>query len=166
LGKVTVRVVHEAVALPWPDEYVCLYGRRFEASDLDSTSIAASASRARKRVWSRDIVLHIDGVPCVAAHSVTPLRDSKGVWRAMRSLRTRPLAELLYADRTVRRSHLVSRAAANRADPLRALVQRAINIPVAPQRLLARRSLFERHGAPLLVTECFLPAFWAMISAS
>jgi len=30
-----------------------------------------------------------------------------------------------------------------------------------PDPLLARRSVFWRHGQPLLVEECFLPMFWA-----
>jgi len=33
---------------------------------------------------------------------------------------------------------------------------------VARGTLLARRSVFWRHGQPLLVAECFLPGFWAL----
>jgi chorismate--pyruvate lyase len=35
-----------------------------------------------------------------------------------------------------------------------------------PHALVARRSVFERHGAPLMVTECMLPALWARLASS
>jgi chorismate--pyruvate lyase len=37
---------------------------------------------------------------------------------------------------------------------------------VPPHALVARRSVFERHGAPLMVTECMLPALWAHLASS
>jgi chorismate--pyruvate lyase len=33
-----------------------------------------------------------------------------------------------------------------------------------PHALVARRSVFERHREPLMVTECFLPALWAHLA--
>ena len=86
LGAVAVRVTREAVALPWADEY------------------AALGLAPRAPVWVREVVLSVDGVPFVAAHSVAPLAASAGVWQATRRLRTRPLAELLYSDSSVARS--------------------------------------------------------------
>jgi len=102
-------------------------------------------------------------VPFVAAHSVAPLAASVGVWQAMRRLRTRPLAELLYSDSTVARSALVSRRLTAR-HPLYHLAAREIG-GLPPHALVARRSVFERHGAPLMVTECMLPALWAHLAS-
>lgn len=141
LGDVRLRVTREAVDLAWPDECAVL------------------RVASRTRVWVREVVLDVNGVPFVAAHSIAPLRASRGVWQSMRRLSTRPLAELLYADSTVTRSVLVSTALAAR-HPLAALARRQIDGP-APRILLARRSVFVRHGAPLMVTECMLPALWA-----
>ncbi|RZF24613.1 chorismate lyase [Paraburkholderia sp. UYCP14C] len=142
LGAVAVRVTREAVALPWPDE------------------AAALAIAPRAPVWVREVVLSVDGVPFVAAHSVTPRAASVGVWQATRRLRTRPLAELLYSDSSVARSSLVSRRVGER-HPLHRLAAREIGDSAdAPHALVARRSVFERHGAPLMVTECMLPALW------
>ncbi|MGN6318493.1 chorismate--pyruvate lyase family protein [Trinickia sp.] len=141
LGDVRVRVTREAVDLAWPDE------------------CAALRVRSRTRVWVREVVLEVNGVPFVAAHSIAPLAASRGVWQSMRRLSTRPLAELLYADSTVSRSVLVSTRLAVR-HPLAALARRQI-AGRAPHQLLARRSVFVRHGAPLMVTECMLPALWA-----
>ncbi|WP_296659822.1 chorismate lyase [Paraburkholderia sp.] len=144
LGHVEVRVTHEAVELPWPDE------------------CAALGLAPRASAWVREIVLVVDGVPFVAAHSATPLAASHGAWRAMRSLRTRPLAELLYRDSGVARSALVSRRV-NARHALHALAANA-TAGWVPHAYAARRSVFERHGAPLLVTECMLPALWARLA--
>ncbi len=145
LGDVRVRVTREAVDCAWADE------------------CAALRVAARTRVWVREVVLEVDGVPFVAAHSIAPLAASRGVWQAMRRLSTRPLAELLYADGTVARSVLVSTRLAPR-HPLAVLARREMTGP-APHTLLARRSVFVRHGAPLMVTECMLPALWARLDA-
>lgn len=144
LGAVTVRVTREAVALAWPDE------------------AAALRVTPRAPVWVREVVLDVDGVPFVAAHSIAPLAASRGVWQAMRRLRTRPLAELLYSDSSVARSALVNAQLPPR-HPLAALARREIAHRV-PHALVARRSVFVRHGAPLMVTECMLPALWAHLA--
>jgi chorismate lyase len=141
LGAVVVRVTRETVAQPWADE----------AAALDVAT--------RAPVWVREVVLSVDGTPFVAAHSIAPLAASVGVWQAMRRLRTRPLAELLYSDSSVARSALVSRRLTAR-HPLYRLAAREMG-EAHPQALVARRSVFERHGAPLMVTECMLPALWA-----
>jgi chorismate--pyruvate lyase len=115
-------------------------------------------------VWVREVVLSVNGVPFVAAHSVTPHAASVGVWQATRRLRTRPLAELLYSDSSVARSALVSRKVSAR-HPLYRLAAHEIG-GASPHVLLARRSVFERHGEPLMVTECMLPALWAHLAMS
>src|SRR6266702_1125305 len=145
LGAVAVRVTREGVALPWADEY------------------AALGLAPRALVWVREVVLSVDGVPFVAAHSVATLAASVGVWQATRRLRTRPLAELLYSDSSVARSSLVSRRLTAR-HPLYRLAAREVAAR-PPHALVARRSVFERHGAPLMVTECMLPALWAYLAA-
>ncbi len=147
LGRVVVRVTREAVDMPWSDE------------------CAALGLAPRERAWVREIVLEVDGVPFVAAHSVTPLAASHGVWQAMRRLRTRPLAELLYSDSGVARSALVSRRVSAR-HPLYALAARESAPEPAHARFVARRSVFERAGAPLLVTECMLPALWSRLASA
>jgi chorismate--pyruvate lyase len=148
LGAVAVRVTREVVALPWPDE------------------AAALGLAPRAPAWVREVVLSVDGVPFVAAHSVTPRAASVGIWQATRRLRTRPLAELLYSDSSVARSSLVSRRVGER-HPLYRLAAREIGGGPrrAPHALVARRSVFERHGAPLMVTECMLPALWEHLRA-
>jgi len=144
LGDVTVHVTREAVGQPWRDE----------AAALDITP--------RTPVWVREVVLNVNRVPFVAAHSVVPLDVSSGVWQAMRRLRTRPLAELLYSDSSVWRSPLTSRRIDAR-DPLYRLAARQIPHE-KPHAFVARRSVFVRLGAPLMVSECFLPALWSFLA--
>ena len=102
----------------------------------------------------REVVLVADGVAVVVAHSIVAARDVLGVWRALRSLGTRPLAALLFADPRVRR-HGFEYARLERRHPLARRV-RAIAGPL-PGILRARRSVFTRHGRRLMVTEVFLP---------
>ena len=144
LGAVAVAVVDERVGLGWPDE------------------VSALGVSVRTPLWVREVVLSVDGVAMVAAHSIAPLKASHGIWQAMRSLGTRPLAELLYADRTVERSVLVSRRVTAR-HPLHRFAANWSR--VAPHALLARRSIFVRAHAPLMVTECMLPALWDKLAA-
>jgi chorismate lyase len=141
LGKVTVDVTREAVDTPWRDEWRAL------------------GITPRTPVWVREVALKVDDVPFVVAHSIVPLRHSTGIWQSMRRLRTRPLAELLYSDSSVSRSVLVSRRMTAR-HPLHRLAARQSR---GRHVLVARRSVFERHGAPLMVTECMLDALWTKL---
>ncbi|WP_244813901.1 chorismate lyase [Caballeronia sp. Lep1P3] len=144
LGTVTVDVTREAVDTPWHDE-----------------SRALGITR-RTPVWTREVTLKVDGVPFVVAHSIVALSHSTGVWQSMRRLRTRPLAELLYSDSSVSRSALVSRVLTARHPLYRLAVRQA----QTNHALVARRSVFVRHGAPLMVTECMLDALWRRLAAS
>jgi chorismate--pyruvate lyase len=143
LGAVTVEVTREAVDIPWHDE----------ARALELTP--------RKPVWAREVALKVDGVPFVVAHSIVPLAHGTGVWQSMRRLRTRPLAELLYSDSSVSRSALASRRVTAR-HPLHRLA--SAQSDEQPHTLVARRSVFKRHDAPLMVTECMLDALWAKLA--
>ncbi|SAK60742.1 chorismate lyase [Caballeronia arationis] len=146
LGAVSVSVTREAIDMPFADEWRAL------------------RIGPRTPCWVREVVLNVDGVPFVAAHSIVPLAESAGVWQAMRSLRTRPLAELLYSDSSVARSALVSRRLTAR-HPLYRLAAGLFD-DAAVHALVARRSVFERYRAPLMVTECMLPALWSRLSSS
>jgi len=145
LGQVRLDVVRE---------YAC----RLDAQE------AALIERPRGTLaWIREVSMSIDGVRCVIARSFTPLAASHGVWQGIRRLRSRPLADMLYNDAQIQRSAFLS-CRLNRAVPFFRTIERALDgsgepVPQARQ-LLARCSVFWRHGQPLLVAECFMPAFW------
>lgn len=97
-------------------------------------------------------------IPLVFAHSVVCNRHTRGAWRALRGLGSRPLAELLYVDARIMRLAMRYRLVTAH-DALGRRVQRAL--PQVAFPLWARRSVFRRHGKPLLVTEVFLPTIAA-----
>ena len=141
-GALSLSVVFEGSNSPAPDE------------------VQALEVKTRTRIWIREVSMSLDGVPCVIARSVTRLTDSRTIWRGIRNLASRPLADLLYDDRTIRRgSFQASRATEHQGIWL--AVKHAGHDKT--MSLLARRSVFTRHQKQLLVTECFLPAFWDLL---
>jgi len=112
-------------------------------------------------IWVREIVMAVGGVDSVFARSVTLRADAYGVWQGIRSLRARPLADMLYHDPQIVRSPFrVARL--GRQDPVYQTLARMLPGPCPPPAtVLARGSVFQRQTRPLLVMECFLPAFWA-----
>ena len=150
--------------------------------------------QGRRRLWPqerralgcsighvREVVLRIDERPAVWARSSVPVRAVKGPWRAIRGLGTRPLAELLFTHRAVRRGPLQAlRLLAH--GPASAHMARqwarlsGAKVPAAPAHAAlassvggqaarprppcpswARHSLFHHHGQPLQVLEAFAP---------
>jgi chorismate--pyruvate lyase len=116
--------------------------RRFEVEVVrlgvrlaDEEEYRAIGRPGSRLLYVREVVLRADGVAVVSAMSILPYRDLQGVWRSVAGLGNRPLAEVLFADRRVRR------------EPF----EFAPGVP-------ARRSLFRLRGHPLRVTEAFLPA--------
>ncbi|MHB1116246.1 chorismate--pyruvate lyase family protein [Sideroxydans sp.] len=104
--------------------------------------------------YSREVFLHADGKPVVFAHSACHADDLRGAWQAMKGLGNRSLGSLLFTHPLVVR-HPLHFAALRPHHPL---YQSAVTgLSARPERLWARRSLFTLHGAPLLVTEVFLP---------
>ena len=127
----------------------------------------------RTLTWRREVLMSIDETPCVLARSVTPLIASHGVWQGVRRLGRRPLADILYNDPGIVRSQFeISRIA--RAHGLYETLKRAhelldahggpgLNTHIRAQpTLMARRSVFWRERQALMVSECFLPDFWAL----
>ena len=104
--------------------------------------------------YSREVFLYADGQPVVFAHSVFAREHLLGAWSAVRTLGNKPLGALLFAHPQVARKPLHYKALRN-THPLYQRAATMLNDP--PHRLWARRSLFYLHGAPLLVTEVFLP---------
>ncbi len=162
LGVLTLRVLSENVCRAGQDE---------------AKRLALPTGHA---LWQREVCMSILGVDCVVARSVTPLKASNGHWQAVRQLRNRPLADILYHDRAIARSEfefttirlgmpLYRLAPQNFTRPLQPLSPLMFAMPpqplkqtapTPPTRVCARRSVFVRSHQPLLVAEAFLPAFW------
>lgn len=108
--------------------------------------------------YVREVVLSVDGAPVIFARTVTTQAHAMGPWRAIRGLGTRPLADLLFKRSGIRRTPLafarLPRHQVARADVTRDWLR--VSGQPRPQGVLpARRSVFSRNGAPLMVTEVF-----------
>lgn len=111
-----------------------------------------------QRVRVRDVVLHSGETALIFAHTVTPLSGLRGPWRALKRLGVRPLGELLFGQPRISREPLAYRALDARHPLYRAAAAR---LSKPPARLWARRARYRYQGAPLLVSEVFLPALWS-----
>ena len=117
---------------------------------------------AQHPVWIREIMMSIGNVPSVVARSITPLDASTQQWAGMRSLQTRPLADMLYHDPHITRSPFRT-SQLHAEQPLYQTVRHALPDTCPPaQTLLARSSTFWLNNQPLMVSECFLPGFWTL----
>jgi chorismate--pyruvate lyase len=107
------------------------------------------------------VVLLLDGSPAVWARSATTRRAVQGPWRALQGLGTRPLAELLFVGRQVRREPLRTWQLPRGGPEARHIRQQwqgiAQQTPVADQPRWARSSVFWQHGHALRVMEAFSP---------
>lgn len=112
------------------------------------------ADRGRAQVLVREVYLYCGETPVVFAHSVSHPRDVRGPWRALIGLGNRSLGSQLFADPRVMRCPLHQRKI-TRSHELHARAVQGVAALTSP--LWARRSLFLRHNAPILVTEVFLP---------
>lgn len=118
----------------------------------DETALLGTAER--ELVYTREVFLLADDKPVVFAHSVVAPHQLRGAWQALQHLGDRSLGSLLFTHPLVTRAPLHFRALKS-GDPLYRRAAAVLTTP--PPRLWARRSLFTLHGAPLLVTEVFLP---------
>jgi len=112
------------------------------------------ASRGARVLLGRDVLLMCGDVPLVFAHSVLRAEDVSGAWHAIAGMGMKPLGAALFADPCVLRHPLRYRWL-RIGHPLYSAAAAAVRSELPP--LWARRSLFRRRGAPLLVTEAFLP---------
>ncbi len=96
--------------------------------------------------WVREVTLHAHDLELVAARSVIPHWSLANPWCEVQRLGTRALGELLFSDPALERSGFEFQLGAD--------WRRADGAPV--QLRLARRCLYRRQGAALLLTERFL----------
>lgn len=114
--------------------------------------------RAMRVGYAREVLLCVDGKPMVFARSVTTFLDSVGPWRSVRGLGSRPLADVLFNRIGISRQPLEFKILHRQGMVQRKVVQhwqKATGISQKSRALPARRSVFTRHGAALLVMEVF-----------
>ncbi len=108
----------------------------------------------------REVLLSVDGQPLVWARSSLHKSALAGPWKALKGLGRRPLADLLYRDRRVRRSTLQPRRIGAQGPTRRHMARQwaAATGGTPPRAMLwSRHSVFKRHGAQLRILELFHP---------
>jgi len=123
----------------------------------DETTLLSLARQ--QNIYTREVYLFADGKPVVFAHSVVATQHLRGAWHTIKNLGTRPLGALLFSHPLVHRAPLHYQALKSSHVLYR---RAAAKLNTAPTKLWARRSIFTLHGAPLLVTEIFLPDILAL----
>ena len=137
-GRFSLRVVSQGKGVVLPDE------------------MAALGVHRHASLWQREVLLIADGAPVVFARSLVADTTIPADWHLLRGLGGRPLAAVLFDDPRVARSRLEA-ARLDARDSRWYHAARATGNADLPA-LWARRSAFRRNGAPLLITEIFLPA--------
>lgn len=119
---------------------------------------AAIGLHRQEKVVQREVVLRCDGRAVVYAHTVVPTSANASQWPLFAALGEKSLGSTLFNDPLVERGDL-SYAKLRHTHPLMKRIA-ALQLELEPEAvncLHARRSVFKRKGACLLVTEVFLP---------
>ena len=142
---------HLREACPGGFRVTRLMQRRASAWPDEQTALGLAADESP---LVREVLLLCDDTPVVFARSLAAACHLDGPWRALRGLGSRPLATMLFDEPSIARGALEY----CRLDARKPLYRRAAAaVGDLPPDLWARRSVFRRDGAPLLVTEVFLP---------
>lgn len=146
-GSLTLRIQQRC-------EHFAVQGVRSGLARIAFDESALLGIAPHRLAWSREVFLYADNQPVVFAHSACDQKHLRGAWANVRGLGNKPLGALLFAHPLVERKPLRYKALHSHHPLYRSA---AAMLDHAPRRLWARRSLFCLHGAPLLVTEVFLP---------
>jgi len=103
----------------------------------------------------REVLLLCDKLPWVFARTLIPIHSLRGGARRLTRLGERPLGEVLFAHRGLRRGVV---EVARLLPRHRLFVSAVSGLEQVPAELWGRRTLFYFAGKPLLVNEIFLPA--------
>lgn len=151
-------------------------GPRFSVQVLGQGRAPLTADEARalghpaqRAGYMREVLLRVDGAPRVLARSVTGLADSRGAWRSVRGLGTRPLADVLFKRLGIARAQLSYAKLTPTSAPQRAAQKRwrgATGTALPLRALPARRSAFCRGAESLLVMEIFVAPDWQWSDAA
>ena len=111
-----------------------------------------------RRCRVREVLLCLNQVPLVMAHSIIPTTSSCGSNHPILRLGKRPLGAVLFA-KTHQHSKQKARREIAHLDQHNVLWKKsAKRYPDLPSPVWGRRTLYSLKGRPLLVTEIFLPS--------
>jgi len=135
-----------------PDLEVVVLSEKLEtplANEIQSLNLAPN-----EKVWVRCVVLKGKGANWVYARTVIPNFDDKNPWSNLQKLGNKPLGEVLFQDKSIKRTPFTFATQSLLTWPY--LINH-VGSDQANKTGYARRSKFTQKGAPLLLTEVFLP---------
>lgn len=115
----------------------------------------AQTDTADHLFWTRKVLLAIDKQPCMTARTLCSAASLEGEGKALQTLGTTPLGQLLFQDPNLTRTAW-QYAQLPPEHPDAQMTHAAVDTPLPPA-LWARRSCFTWQGRRLLVNEIFLP---------
>lgn len=130
----------------------------FEQPAVASGTASCTPASCVQRVWIREVMLCCGPTPWIFARSVTPAIAQGQPWAFLRQQGQQPLGQRLFQDASIQRDAFLF----SRWHWPHITKMTDINSPAPP--LLARHCSYQRHNAPLLLSELFLPAFWRSLS--
>lgn len=111
-----------------------------------------------KRCRVREVLLCVNQIPLVMAHSIIPIASSSGSNHDILRLGKKPLGAVLFAKTRMHSKKRPLREIA-RLDKKSELWKKCFKqYSELPKTVWARRTLYQLKGHPLLVNEVFLPA--------
>lgn len=138
-----VQRLQQGIALCAPDECAQIYPE--------------TGCQQGRKARAREVILRCDEQAVVYAHTVMPLQANASQWPRFAGLGEKSLGSTLFNDPLVARGAL----SFARLPYTHRLMRRIRDLQLLSEHglptLYARRSLFQRQGACLLVTEVFLP---------
>lgn len=139
---------------------VRLQAQKLDIPTIDECTVLGLAHR--RLAWVREVVLSVDSVPAVFAHTILPVAPRGPLTRWLARLGSRSLGSMLFAHPGFHRGHIVCHALDERHVLHRRAIK-ALELSTTPHTVLwARRSCFGHGKQTILVTEIFSPSFSSM----
>ncbi len=142
---------------PFEVELLYLGESGLYAEESAAFSSFGALSSDIKKFFAREVLLKLEGTPVVWARSV--IDSAAESWLKILDCGTEPLGHKLF-DGTLP----LSRSAFEYGEISSHHLMFGGKVSLAAQSMIARRSIFSWESAPLLLTECYLPALERFIA--
>ncbi len=135
-----------------PDLHVLVLSEQTERPLLDEST--ALGLQPNDQAWVRCVLLQCQNQNWVYARTVIPNLSQESPWTSLQKLGNQPLGEVLFELPSIQRTpfEFTSQALSNWP-----YISEQLGAEQSQGKGYARRSIFTQKGAPLLLTEIFLP---------
>lgn len=148
-GSLTARLKSQC-----PNLEVVVLSEQFEVPLLSESQ--KLGLQYNEEAWVRCVALKCQNHNWIYARTIIPDLNPQNPWQELKSLGNKPLGEVLFDMPSIKRSPFEFSKDTLAYWPY--LMNHLNNQTLAYKPSFARRSVFKQNGAPLLLTEVFLPA--------